>query len=332
MSPSSKLRLIATFLLAGFNTAFCQNEISDPGARQVCASVKDVEPPAEDRPSAAEEKSLAGCVSVDAYFGLGQPADPVKARKCAYAQMDRGEKAALGGRAILMMVYANGKGAPRNFDVALMFACAIGDQPGDAVGRVYQLGRLRKANWTGDNLSVCDHSSGREMYEQCAILQDRLDKPERDQKVQTLSSAWNAREKKAFHSFLEEAERFFKVQASNGVDLASSFEIQEESFYRDNMISSLERFERGDFPAFSSDEFQKAEAAEKAAYSRTQNGDLASWGTVTRAGVRRTEEEWQRYRSAWIAFARQKYPRVAEQSWKTWLDQERLNMLNRFLR
>src|SRR5882724_11757953 len=171
MRPSTSL--VGIFLLAGIHAAFSQSTISDPGAKQMCASVKDVELPAGDRPTPAEEKALASCVSVDAYFGFGQPADPVKARKCAYAEMDRGDKAPLGGKAILMMVYANG-------------------------------------NWAGNNFSVCDHSSGREMYEQCAILTERFDKVERDQKFNQLISAWKPSEKKAFRTFMQEANRFYE--------------------------------------------------------------------------------------------------------------------------
>ncbi|MGC2694428.1 MAG: hypothetical protein WA738_01420 [Candidatus Angelobacter sp.] len=330
MRPNTLFLL--TVMLVASHFAFSQTEISDPGAKQVCASVQDVEIPTADRPSAAEEKTLTNCSSVDAYFGLGQPADPVKARQCAYAQIDRGDKTALGGRAILMMVYANGMGAPRNFDVALKFACTIGDAPGDAAGRVYQIVRYKKANWAGSNFSVCDHSSGREMYEQCAILQERFDKPERDQKLQALAAAWNAKEKKAFRSLLEEADRFFKVQANNGVNLEASFEIQEEIFLRNNMITSLEQFERGELPKFSADDFHLAETAENAAYQRTQNGDVSHWGTITRESVKHSEEEWHRYAGAWISFGKEKYPGVTEQSWKTWLDQERVVMFQRFLR
>ena len=156
----------------------------------MCASVKDVELPAADRPTPAEEKTLAKCVSADLYFGFGQPADPAKARKCAYAEMDRDVKAPIGGKAMLMMIYANGNGAARNFDAAIKLACSIGGSPGDDAGRVYQLDRLKKQNWVGNNFSVCDHSSGREMYEQCAILSERFDKIERDKKFNELIAAW----------------------------------------------------------------------------------------------------------------------------------------------
>ncbi|HXA86272.1 MAG TPA: hypothetical protein VNZ47_14420, partial [Candidatus Dormibacteraeota bacterium] len=192
--------------------------------------------------------------------------------------------------------------------------------------------RLKKSNWAGNNFSVCDHSSGREMYEQCAILTERFDKVERDQKFNELVSGWKPPEKKAFRTFMEEANRFYEIQAKNGVNLEGTFEIQEEIFFKRNLLSTLEAFERGEMPKYSADEFQRAETAENAAYQRTQAGSVAQWGTVSRQSVQKSEEEWRRYRSAWIAFGRRKYPSVTEQSWKAWLDTDRTVMLNRFLR
>lgn len=319
------------FLLVSLHTAFSQSTISDPGAKKMCAAVKDVELPAADRPTPAEQKALSKCVSADLYYGFGQPADPVKARKCAYAEMDRDAKAPIGGKAILMMIYANGKGATRNFDAAIKLACSIGGAPGDDAGRVYQLDRLKKQNWGGNNFSVCDHSSGREIYEQCAILSERFDKIERDQKFNELTAAWKPAEKKAFRAFMEEANRFYEIQAKNGVNLEGTFEIQEEIFFKNNLLSALQAFERGELPSYTAEEFQKAEAAENAAYQRTQAGSVTQWGTVTRQSVQKSEDEWRRYRDAWLAFGRQKYPGVPEQSWKAWLDTDRTVMLNRFL-
>lgn len=328
---SSTSFLLPVFLVAGLHSALAQTEIVDPGARQICASVKGVTLPDADRPTLDEEKVLAGCVSVDAYFGLGQSEDPVKARKCAYAEIDRGARSPLGGKAILMMLYANGKGVARNYDAALKLACSLGGAPGDDAGRVYQLDRLKKANWAGDNFNVCDHSSGREMYEQCVTLTERLDKIERDQKFNELISSWTTPEKKAFHTFMDEAEKFFRVQAGNGVNLEGSFEIQEEIFLRNGLLTTLEQFERGELPKFSHDEFLRAEAAQQTAYLSTQNGKVARWGTLTPESVKRSQEAWLRYRTAWIKFGRQKYPNVSVESWETWLDQERIVTLQRFL-
>lgn len=329
--PSYKFFLLALLCAFGFGTANCQTEISDPASKQICASVKDVQLPADDRPTAAEAKALAKCSSVDAYFGFGQPADPVKARKCAYVEIDRGDKDLLGGKAMLMMVYANAKGVPRNFDLALNLACTIGGAPGDAAGRVRQLDRLKKSNWTGDNFGICGHSSGHDLYAQCVTLQERFDKVERDQKFNDLTSKWSAPEKKAFHSFQEDAEKFFLIQAANGVNLEGTFEIQEQVFQRNNLLTALEQLERGELPKYTAEEFKKAEAEESAAYQRTQNGSVARWGTATPESIKKSEEAWQNYRSAWIAFGKRKYPTVSEASWKAWLDQDRIVTLNRFL-
>jgi hypothetical protein len=330
--PSWKLLLIFSLLAAVSALACAQTQITDPGARQICASVKDAELPTADRPSAAEEKELARCSSVDLYFGFGQAADPVKARKCAYAELDRGDKVLLGGNALLMMVYANGKGAQRNFDVALKLACALpGDAPGDAAGRVHQLDRLKKMNWAGDNFSVCDHSSGRAFYEQCAILSERFDKIERDQKFNDLVSKWTPRQQKAFHAFMPQADSFFKAQANHGINLEGTFEVQEEAFLRNNLLSSLQKFEAGELPKFSAQDFERAEAEERATYRRTQTGETQRWGTVTRESLKLSEEAWQRYCKAWITLARERYPTLSVQDWKTWLDQERLVALSRFI-
>src|ERR1700739_1312550 len=54
MRPS--ISLLSIFLLAGLCPAFSQSTITDPGALKMCAAVKDVELPAADRPTPAEEK------------------------------------------------------------------------------------------------------------------------------------------------------------------------------------------------------------------------------------------------------------------------------------
>jgi hypothetical protein len=115
------------------------------------------------------------------------------------------------------------------------------------------------------------------------------------------------------------------------VNLEGTFEIQEEIFFKNNLLSSLQTFERGELPNYTAEEFQRAEAAENAAYQRTQTGSVTQWGTVTRQSVKKSEDEWRRYRDAWMTFGRQKYPGVSEQNWKAWLDTDRTVMLNRFL-
>ena len=128
------------------------------------------------------------------------------------------------------------------------------------------------------------------MYEQCAILSERFDKIERDQKFNELIAAWKPAEKKAFNTFMEEANKFYEIQAKNGVNLEGTFEIQEEIFFKNNLLSSLQALERGELPNYTAEEFQRAEAAENAAYQRTQTGSDTHWGTVTRQSVQKSED------------------------------------------
>jgi len=332
MNPMRKSYFaLYSIVLITTSSAFSQMTIADPRAKQACAAVDQVEPPAADRPTADEEKALGSCVSVDAYYGLGEPADAVKARKCAFAEMDRGVRLPLSGKAILSMIYANGKGVDKNYDFAIKMACTIGDSAGDGAGRVYQLLRLKKENPAGEGrYSVCEHSSGAYLYEQCAILTSRFDKIARDEKLKTFIAKWSARDKKAFHEFWPEEEKFARIQATNAVDLEGTFEIQEEVFIINNMVDALEKFEQGELPKHSADEARTAQAAEAAEYEKTQTGSVAKWDTITREGVKTSEEAWRHYRGAWLAFAKVKYPAVSADSWATWLDQERTAALTKF--
>lgn len=329
---SFKSSFLAFVLISSVYPAYCQTTISDPATKQICAEVKDVVLPAQDRPGPEEAKTLAGCVSKDLYFGFGQPADPAKARQCAYLEMEDGNKnLPFAGRAILMMVYANGKGAARNFDLAIKLGCEMSGTPNDVAGNVRQLARFKQGHWTGDNFSVCDHSSGRYMYLQCAILQDRFDKVERDKKLNAIVSRWNAQDQKAFQLLQEAADRFFQAHASKEADLEATIEVHEKAFLENKFISMLEQSERGELPRFTEEQFNQADAAMSAAYSRIQGGKVQRWGTVTLEGIGIAQQAWVSYREAWATFGKQKYPGVSTESWQTWLTQQRLEMLDFFL-
>jgi hypothetical protein len=330
--PRLRLLLLTFLMIASPIPIFCQTVISDPGTKQICAEVKDVELPAQDHPTPVETKALTNCVSEDLYFGFGQPADPAKARKCAYVELERSDKnLPFGGKVILMMVYANGKGAGRNFDVALKLACQINGAPNDVAGNVRELARYKDGHWTGDNFSVCDHSSGKYMYLQCAILQDRFDKLERDKKLNAIVGNWGPRDREAFQELQKAADMFFKARVSHEVDLEATIEVHERAFLENSLISLLESLERGELPRFSAEEFVQANTAMETVYSKIQTSTVQRWGTVTQEGIKITQQVWVPYRDAWITFGRQRYPGVSNESWKTWLTQQRSEMLDYFL-
>jgi uncharacterized protein YecT (DUF1311 family) len=324
-----KFLILLALLLAA---AFAQGQLSDPESLKICAGVKDVQLPAQDQPSATETKALANCSSEKLYYGYEKTPDYVQARKCAYAEVDRGVKdVPFAGRTILMMVYANGRGAAQNLDVALKLACEVPGAPGDWAGRIHQLERMRASGGKVGSFGICDHSSGKYMYEQCAMLSDRFDKMDREKQIQQIEAKWTTADKKALEALRQAAAPFFHLRATKETDLTITFEVQEIAFLENSFIEMLQKAEAGEIPSFSPEDVKRIDADLNDAYTQTQDGKTAAWGTVTREDIKGTQAAWMKYRDAWVAFGKKKYPKVSEAMVKTWLTQQRREMLEKFL-
>lgn len=72
------------------------------------------------------ENWLRHCDSEALYYGFAAPPDFPAALQCAYYERAH-PKPSMGdpfyGPGVLMMLYANGKGVPRDYDLAIRFAC-----------------------------------------------------------------------------------------------------------------------------------------------------------------------------------------------------------------
>jgi hypothetical protein len=64
------------------------------------------------------------------------PVDFERARKCAFTRAEPSPDGVMGGAEILIMVYANGQGVPKNFELALRFACTLGGAGAEISGRL----------------------------------------------------------------------------------------------------------------------------------------------------------------------------------------------------
>jgi hypothetical protein len=140
------------------------DEFSDaPGygaSKAICARVIGARPPRADLPTPAQSAALKGCDAEELYYGGRIPADPVKARLCAFAQAggdgEADSDALFSGRTVLMMLYANGMGVPRNLDLAIHYACNIEGAPMESDGRVNHLAGLRDEGPGEQPFDFCD--------------------------------------------------------------------------------------------------------------------------------------------------------------------------------
>jgi hypothetical protein len=236
-----------------------------------------------------------------------------------------------GREAMLMMIYANGEGVARNFDLALRFACEVDGSLAEMRGRIEHLQKLKREHWTGTDFDLCDDMTSGFLVGECVTRGEKFKAIERRRKLEHLTLSWKDGERTALQELQQAARQFFEERAENEVDLSGTGRtaayVGELGSLNDGLVDALARFENGPLPRYSSAQFVSADAELNSVYVALRNeGDLNS-GSITMAGIRRTELAWIKYRDPWVNFGRVKYPSVPAAAWKTWLTRERIKML-----
>lgn len=228
------------------------------------------------RPTAEQAAALKDCDADKLYYGIGVHFDYVKARHCAFAADSQD---------VLMMLYANGLGVPRNYAVAKMAACRS-----DATEIEVRLARLSRMQ-TGKEgpspkIDMCDDAANSHLLSRCAAIQLDLADQDRNARIDTISARWNDAGKSA----LQQVRR-------HGADPAQIEEI----------LNALLDFEAGKLPSFT--------AEDAAAAEREMN-------QMKIAPER--QRSWLAYRDAWLALGKLRYPAVAPHAWKAYFAKRRI--------
>jgi hypothetical protein len=222
------------------------------------------------------------------------------------------------------MVYANGSGAPRRIDVALRLACTTGDTV-----RIMRLDELRTNPQPTEDFNICNDAGSTIEINACAWLEEELKAQQRAAKLATLTAAWAPNEKVAFSGLEHSANAFFKTREQDEVDLTgtarTSMQIEERATLRDGFLAAIESFESGKLPNMSAQESAEAQNAERRTFAATQKS--LACGTISSAGINRTEQIWRRYAAAWTTLASFRYPSVKPDAFRGWLAEERRKML-----
>jgi uncharacterized protein YecT (DUF1311 family) len=307
---------------------------SDPQYAQsvsLCRKVARLEPPAADRPTAAQAKALKGCDSEKLYYGIGTPADPAKARLCAFIEADTAkDDAVFGGESMLMTVYANGRGAARNLDLAMHYACGIDGAPAEYDGRIKHLAQVR-AKPDGKPIDYCDDVTSGLAEGYCAAHTADIDGARRDARLKALMASWSPAERAAFGPLRKAMAAYVDGHGGNEVDMSgtarAAMEIGEEEGVRTEFLAMLEKLQAGTAPRFTAAQYKAEDAALNAAYRKLQAAPEEDMGTVTHAGIRTAQRSWLAYRDAFIAFAKVKYPAVTADSLAAWMTRTRTKVM-----
>jgi uncharacterized protein YecT (DUF1311 family) len=267
-----------------------------------CMRVEKQSPP---KPAAS---APAGCNAGDLYYRKRSQALTAQAewdgvRACAVAQDDHG---------VLMMLYANGFGVPRNTDSAIHQACQLDAAKAEMAGRIAHLANL-PANAVFDQ---CDDITSGRMGTVCAAIRGAQDGRNRGARLERMEATLPATARAAFQRLQAAAGRY-ALAAGAETDMqgtaAPSFAIQRAEKMREQFMQAVLDAASGKLPAASPQdaaardrELNTVYRALMAAPSPQQDWpDRLGATTIERKDVRAAERAWIAYRDAFTAFAAQ---------------------------
>jgi uncharacterized protein YecT (DUF1311 family) len=110
-----------------------------------------------------------------------------------------------------------------------------------------------------------------------------------------------------------------------------AFEVEARAEMEEQLLGTLERLERGEPLEDTGESFASIDAELNRRYAQVltvtpQHGSLST-GTVNQEGIRKTERAWLVYRDAFVAFAKQRYPRVPSEMLLATLTLQRIQLL-----
>lgn len=311
-----------------------------PGAedwQNICKRYEKEPIPAADKPTAAVAASLGKCSSYELYFGFKQPADPVKARLCAFDEIEKQRAGGLfAGDEMLMMMYANGVGAKRNLPLAIKLACTLAGAPAEMEERITHLEQLRKKNWQGTNFSLCDDITSGLMQGYCASHFENFEKIKRNKKLKAIQADWSKAELADYVLLRKAADHYIQTHVEYEVDESGTarvaIAVEAEAYLEDEFLSILHALNRGKLPSYSEEQFKAADLKLNKMYKTIQKMKETDviWGSVSKDGIKDTQRKWIRYRDAWVAFCHKQFPNVQSAGIKTLVTNLRIELLKPF--
>ncbi|HKR76147.1 MAG TPA: lysozyme inhibitor LprI family protein [Rhodanobacter sp.] len=301
--------------------------------------------PQGDPPRAGELPALASCDSQALYYGDNGKPDPIRARQCAYLERGGGNHIgpggdlAIGGSAVLAMIYANGMGVPRNLPMATKFACEAGGAPAEIDGRIEHLQQMAAAT-SSKRFDFCDDITSGYMGGVCAsIAADQADS-RRSDALGEIIRGYSTSQRQAYDALRKAADAYFDAHSGNEVDLSGSargaFAIEDKETSEQAFIGNLKALEAGKLP---SGDAKQADARLNAVYRRVlanpglkpQDDGYGSMGTITAKGIRADQRLWLAYRDAWLHFAAVRKPALPSDTVLAWLTAQRTDDLRSLL-
>ncbi len=250
-------------------------------------------------------------------------------RDCALAQEDD---------AVLMMLYANGLGVPKDPDIAIHHACKL-----EFIAKAEieaRIAHLADPQRPGAVFDQCDHITSGHMGTVCAGIREGQAERIRKARLDRTLTALPARARKALTKLRLTAERYADAGAAE-TDMrgtaAPGLAIAREGKLRAQFDRLLADVLDGGLPAASKQDLARVDRQLNAVYlalmkpapSERGRPERIGDSTITRADVREAERRWIAYRDAFVAFRARLPAGPAPEAIAAAMTRQRLAELNR---
>lgn len=308
---------------SAFDPDYAADAASQSWYRQ-CLAVRTAVAPAGRRPAAR-------CNAEQAYYDAReQPRQPTavwrRIRACALARRDN---------EVLMMLYANGLGVARDLKIARHYACTLPGAPAEMEDRIAHLVKLEQAPDSA-GFDLCDDLSSGELEGRCQGFYARAQTRALQRQLAALSLRLSAPQRTLLARLAAAEARFADLHGDEETDRSGSWQvgdtIEASSAIHWQFAADLQALENGRpalppaaaLPALAAGQQQRYDSLAHAATDPHQRlGD----SSITPDGVRHTQQAWQAYRDAWLAFARARYPTIDPDALAAGLNRQRLGQL-----
>jgi hypothetical protein len=269
------------------------------------------------------------CASYRSYRGIGRATNYAEARACAWqerlaqkADLGQNQKEPLawvvGGSLILADIYFNGAGVKRNIPLAMRFACE--SEKSMATQALPDIAKLKGLPRAGRPFEFCDYAVSTFTMNFCTGYKSEIEDDRRSRYYNSLKSSMTLEQQAAFEKLLAARSTYIEAHASEvdqGGTIRTMRTIGSEWILKDIFHREIVHFEHKKWPVLSDNQIATADAllhreyVKKLKQLRTQTEESIDGGAVTADHLSSVEETWEKYRDAWVAFARLRYPATA---------------------
>lgn len=337
LSHMSKHALFTLFVLACFGLFDSLATGQSTDTNDPCTGYRKTPLPSEALAVPAP-KAWPDCASIHSYSGIGRKVDYVAARQCAWrersAQLVDLEprytaESLFGGSAMLTVLFANGEGVEQSKSLALRFACEAGLSD-DGMSDLLAL--PAEPHVTQKKFIYCDHAMTTFDMNFCAQYQDEITAQKRQDALDAFSTHWPQAEKTAFAALANASEKYIEAHGEGEVYQGGTIRALRtdgvEEHQREEFLAAVRRFESGKLPEGSDTDAKNADADLNATYKSVlalaaKQNFADDDGDIRPGGIQKAERAWLKYRDAWVAFAKVRYPKTNSSAWRTLLARNR---------